>query len=201
MDKIATDTAFFRATNVRFSPRSMTHAAVLRNKIVFHLAAVEDAAVLLADRELEETILDISYCQRGQRLAASVKESIIMLDVSNLDAITQLFSVACDLGLRTMTPLGNDLMVIDRQDRMMSTDYLTAWVLKEDGTMETLQWWEGRGHDLLGVSPNGLWLVMNAGRTEDRGNAPFATFVGLRHELVLEDSILWRRMMEMQQEE
>lgn len=66
--------------------------------------------------------------------------------------------------------------------------------------METLQWWEGRGHDLLGVSPNGLWLVMNAGRTGDKGNSPFATIVRLRHELVWKESSLWRRMMDIQPE-
>jgi hypothetical protein len=200
VDKIAIDTAFFRTTRMRFSSCAMTHASVVRNKIVFHLAAVEDRGDQLAAHELEETVRDIRYCQRGQRLAASMKRSITMLDVSNVDAITALFTVKCEPGPRTMTPLGRDLIVIDRQNHAMSTDCLSAWTLKEDGTMETLQWWEGRGHDLLGVSPNGLWLVMNAGRTEDRGNAPFATVVRLRHELVLKDSILWRRMMEIQQE-
>lgn len=125
-DRIAVGSAYFCATNMRFSPSSMTHAAVLRNKIVFHLAAIEERENLLAERWLEEEIHDISYCQRGQRLAASMKKGITMLDVSNLDVITELFTVACEPGLRMTTPLGKDLMVIDRQDHMMSSDYLAA---------------------------------------------------------------------------
>lgn len=93
-----------------------------------------------------------------------------------------------------MIPLATGLAIIDRRGPTVNFDELGAWTLRQHGTtLEKIGAWEHPGMDLLGVSSNGLWLVMQGGRKGPKLSSPFATIIKLRHELVLPDGILWRQ--------
>lgn len=202
IDRRIIDDHFVYTTNLRYSPWSMTHASVLRNRIYIYDAYFEDgaSAAPLTTFQLpsQETIHDLCYCH-PERLAASTNDQIIMLDVSSRDTIKYLFAVRCTPGVRSMTHLGGDIIVLDRQAPFLERDQLAIQTLSsQDGAIKTLESWntKEREIDLLGVSHNGLWLIIQGGRKP--GTYQFDTVFKLRHARALEGGALWNRIRYLQ---